>query len=250
MWRPVYLQKGRRLEFGSALSEGCRGYLAVRGGFEVPLIMGSKSTYLRAELGGFEGRALKKGDQIPVGEAVSCPYMKWMNKQITGSFWSSLWAISHPNYSFDGEVVEIRVTDGPQKEWFTEEAIQKFFEVPFEISGESDRMGYRLKGEPLARLRSEDMISEAIGFGSIQVPPDGNPIILLADRQTAGGYPKIGQVAKVDLPILAQLLPGTMIRFRLISYNEAESLLVMSELEMDKQKVAIQYCQRENMMGN
>lgn len=250
MWRPVYLQKGRRLEFGSALSEGCRGYLAVRGGFEVPLIMGSKSTYLRAELGGFEGRALKKGDQIPVGEAASCPYMKWMNKQITGSFWSSLWAISHPNYSFNGEVVEIRVTDGPQKEWFTEEAIQKFFEVPFEISGESDRMGYRLKGEALARLRSEDMISEAIGFGSIQVPPDGNPIILLADRQTAGGYPKIGQVAKVDLPILAQLLPGTMIRFRLISYNEAESLLVMSELEMDKQKVAIQYCQRENMMGN
>lgn len=250
MWRPVYLPKGKRLEFGSADSEGCRAYLAVRGGFDVPIVMGSKSTYLRAALGGYEGRALKKGDQIPIGESSPSSYMKWMKKKLVGSFWAPWWAMAHPNYAALGETIEIRVTVGPQKEWFTDEAITKFFEMPFEISEESDRMGYRLKGEKIERVRSEDMISEAIGFGSVQIPPDGNPIILLADRQTAGGYPKIGQIAKVDLPLLAQLMPGTLIRFRLISFNEAESLLVMSELEMEKQRVAIHYSQREDMLEN
>lgn len=248
MNRPVYLRKRAILEFGFA-AEGCRTYLAVQGGLNVPFVMGSKSTYLRAQLGGYQGRSLKAGDKLPLSPAKPTVLSSFAEKNLTESFWAPAWSIGKTRLPQNGETIEIRVTPGPQIDWFTSEAIEKFLSTPFEITQESDRMGYRLSGSILEKSRTEDMISEAIGFGSIQVPPDGNPILLLADRQTTGGYPKIAQIIQSDLPLIAQLSPGFSITFRMISFNEAESSIVMKEMDLEKEKVALECCIREMMQG-
>lgn len=248
MNRPVYLRKNTILEFGFA-SEGCRTYLAVQGGFNVPFVMDSKSTYLRAQLGGYQGRALKAGDQLPLSQASPTVFSSFAEKNLIDSFWAPGWSMGKTRLPQSGETVDIRVTPGPQIDWFTPEALKKFLSEPFEITQESDRMGYRLSGNILEKSRVEDMISEAIGFGSIQVPPDGNPILLLADRQTTGGYPKIAQIIQADLPLVAQLSPGFSVTFRMISFNEAESSMVMKEMDLEKEKVALECYRRELIQG-
>lgn len=248
MNRPVYIRKGAVLEFGFA-AEGCRAYLALQGGLNVPYVMGNKSTYLRAQLGGYEGRALKAGDQLPLSQAKPTVFSSFAEKNLTDSFWAPGWSMGKKSLPKSGETIEIRVTAGPQIDWFASEALEKFLSKPFEITQESDRMGYRLNGNTLEKSRTEDMISEAIGFGSIQVPPDGNPILLLADRQTTGGYPKIAQIIQSDLPLVAQLSPGFSITFRMISFNEAESSIVMKEMDLEKEKVALECYKRELMQG-
>lgn len=226
--RAIYVKEEAALSFGFA-AEGARGYLTVAGGFAVPAVMGSKSTYLRAKIGGIDGAPLKDGTELSTGE-LSPEQEKLaavLSKQSGKPFASMGWSV--PNEDLFG-TEPVRVTAGLQAEWFDRNNLQKFFESPYTITPQSDRMGYRLSGAVLQyRDSSLEMISEPVSFGSIQVPADGNPIILMADRQTTGGYPKIGQVIQADLPRLAQMKPGQVIYFTPVTLTEAEKALAEKE---------------------
>ena len=181
--------------------------LAIEGGIALPDIMGSLSTYARARLGGYEGRLLAAGDLIPIGreEVEERDELKFADLDL-----------SVPP--------RIRLVLGPQDDYFTPEALATFLSEPYEITRAADRMGMRLKGTPLVHAKGFNIVSDGIAPGSIQVPGDGQPIILLADRQTTGGYPKVATVASVDLPALGRLGPGAQIYFEAISVDAAEDL--------------------------
>lgn len=226
-FRPIFVQEECIMTMSFA-KEGCRGYMAVAGGFDVPTVMGSKSTYLRAKIGGFKGRPLANGDELEIG--THHPKMKNFVTRRTGA---TVYPLSYPSWYSPSNFIfgssPIRVTKGLQYDWFTEESIKDFFSRDYLITMESDRMGYRLKGAVLSQKAQHEMISEAVTFGSIQVPADGNPIALLADRQTAGGYPKIAQIITADLPRMAQRKPGSTLTFQLVSNKEAEELYLHQE---------------------
>ncbi|XKE69241.1 biotin-dependent carboxyltransferase family protein [Jeotgalibacillus malaysiensis] len=231
LWRPVAVKKGSTLHMKFS-KVGCRGVIAVGGGFSVPEVLGSKSTYLRAEIGGFEGRGLEKEDIIRIGERSSSSqriFERVLKKPVD---WSVSGAYTHDVYSRS----VMRVIPGKQYEDFTEESRACFFDQDFKISKQSDRMGFRLDGENLECGLNGDMLSEGVAFGTVQVPADGQPIILLADRQTLGGYPKIGQVASVDLPALIQKKPGEAISFEEISIQQAQDLFKKREKEWQELK--------------
>lgn len=241
MWRPVYVKKGAVLEFKSCQT-GCRSYLAVAGGFAVPKVMGSKSTYLRAKLGGFKGRILRDGDVIPLGvlsEQAESMMKRFKSLQQEHPFDATTWYANKSLLPKGSETIKIRVTPGRQFIAFTSDSKEQFFREPFQVTTQSDRMGYRLSGKPLLLTKPLEMISEAVALGTVQVPPDGQPIILLADRQTAGGYPKIAQVVTVDVDLLAQTRPGQTIQFELISLAEAEQLYFEREMMLQKIKQAL-----------
>lgn len=246
--RPVYVKAGSVLEFGFLKSTGCRAYMAVCGGFNVTEVMGSKSTYLKAGIGGYFGRALQEGDFIPLNKRTEnfeklklcCDHGNYPDFSFTSWYFPAL-KIPAPR-----EIPIIRVTKGPQFDIFPKEALRKFFTSPFQITNSSDRMGYRLDGDKVLLEKKYKMISEAVTFGSVQVPADGNPIILLADRQTTGGYPKIAQVALADLPIIAQLMPGRFILFKLISLKEAESACVDIKKYFSKIKGSVSFYMNKN----
>lgn len=255
-WRPVYVRKGTVIDFGISMA-GCRAYLAVAEGFVLPVVMGSRSTHLRAGIGGFKGRALQAGDVLPL-RATPSELMRRMRERkglpiVDGRSWVSAgkWRISPligpAAYQRNAEVHLIRVIRGRQFALFSEESRERFFSDHYTITPQADRMGYRLRGaggmeglggsygtpEPqLVLSQPYELISEPVTFGTIQVPADGQPVILMADRQTTGGYPQIAQVAAVDLPILAQRIPGDQIRFTEISLRDAESLYVQQEKEL------------------
>lgn len=238
--RPVYTKADCRLSFGSC-RQGCRAYLAVAGGFAIPAVMGSKSTYIRAGIGGFRGRALQSGDVLPIGEMA--PEIEFFAAQLTAdpaaAFAAPRWFAGwQPGL---GEAGPIRVTRGSQFDWFNEAGQTKFFNETYEITVESDRMGYRLQGPLLERKIKREMISESLLWGTIQITNEGSPIILLADRQTAGGYPRIAQVAQVDLPRLAQLPAGSSLQFQEISLVEAEQLYLQREAYIGQMKAAIAF---------
>lgn len=224
MWRPIFAKKGCKLSFGKPLS-GCRTYLAVAGGIAVPDVMGSKSTYLRAGIGGYDGRALQKEDVVHIGELSQ--HIKDVIGKLTiaatdNSFIQVDWTLmSQAVPTYQSEAI-VRVTEGRQARLFDENSWNAFYQEAFQISSDSDRMGYRLKGPQLALTEAKELVSEGITFGSIQVPPDGQLIILMADRQTTGGYPKIAQVASVDIPKVSQIKPGERIRFEKITLEEAQ----------------------------
>lgn len=229
MGRPIYVKKGSILKLGSC-HEGCRAYLAFQGGIDSPLVLNSRSTYERGRFGGLHGERLKKGDIIPL-KVQEIRYDFFVHNQ---SFSTTRWFVN----SFTKNLT-IRVIKGRQYPSFTSQAIQIFFEKSFEIMLDSDRMGYRLKGDKLILEKKEELISEATAFGTIQVPADGQPIVLMAERQTTGGYPKIANVISVDLPLLAQLKPGDKIRFKEISLEEAQTLYLAKELELKKLSYAL-----------
>ncbi|MGG4489158.1 biotin-dependent carboxyltransferase family protein [Metabacillus idriensis] len=236
MWRPLIVKKGGLLKFGGA-KKGCRAYLAVAGGIGVPEVMGSKSTYLRAGIGGYEGRAIENGDILSIGE-MSAQSIKLHESLLDSAPHSEIeWSASPEFIPFLREDDFVRVIKGRQFDDFSEESKSMIFTESYKITPNSDRMGYRMDGPLLSLEEKTEMISEAVSFGTIQVPADGNPIILLADRQTTGGYPKIAQVASVDLPYLAQYKPGQVVRFKEISLEEAQELLLDIErrLQLFKQ---------------
>jgi len=242
MWRPVYIKGGSILQFGACMS-GCRSYLAVAGGYEIPEVMGSKSTYLRAGIGGFQGRALVQGDSIELRapQEISFRLVESLKKRLLShSFISTSWHIKKPLMTRNSKQSTVRVTTGSQFEYFTPESKKQLFQCPFRVTTQSDRMGYRLSGPVLQLEEPLEMVSEAVALGTIQVPPDGNPILLLADRQTVGGYPKIAQAATVDVSIVAQIKPGGLILFQEISLAEAEQLYVARETEIENLGIAIQ----------
>lgn len=246
MWRPVFVKQGNCLNFGNPLS-GCRSYMAVAGGFQLPRVMGSMSTYLRAGIGGFAGRALQAGDSLhlrPPSDAA----LRRMDHLASGSgnlsssgspFTFARWAISPLLFPAYGDQPVIRVVRGGQYDLFTGESQKRFWNGVFTVTPKSDRMGYRLKGPGLACADGKELISEAVGNGSVQVPADGNPIVLLADRQTIGGYPKIADVISVDLPVLAQVRPGAAIRFKEVSLEEAHELYRKRETDIRLVKQAL-----------
>jgi antagonist of KipI len=243
MGRPVLVKQGSVLKFGACTS-GCRAYLAVRGGYDIPEVMGSKSTYIRAGIGGYQGRALLAGDVIAAAapKTPDLPFMVSLRKKLgANSFAAMSWYAGKFYIHQRSQEYTIRVMPSSQFEFFTSASREQFFQQAFTITTQSDRMGYRLKGPDLQLTEPLEMVSEAVALGTIQVPPDGNPIVLLADRQTVGGYPKIAQVACVDIANLAQIKPGGKILFQKISVAEAESLYVAREEEMEQLKMAIQY---------
>jgi len=240
MGRPIYLKKDCILKFGSCI-KGCRSYLAVAGGFDVPEIMGSKSTYLRAEFGGFNGRALQKDDVLSIGikTSMSNKIIKKMEElKGNGDFVASSWYMK--NFMMQNpDSTLIRVFEDRQFNAVSEEGINKFFNSKFTVDNRSDRMGYRLSGEKIELKEKLEMISEEVSPGTIQLPPDGNPIILLADRQTAGGYPKIAHVASVDIQKIVQLKPSDKITFKKITLKEAEKLYFQREKDIVELKKSI-----------
>ena len=241
MWRPVYIRQDSILNFG-ACKGGCRSYLAVAGGYDIPTVMGSKSTYLRAEIGGFKGRPLQAGDVLTSGivsETAKRLIQRFIGEKSAESFLSTSWYVGENYISQNVQNIIVRITTGNQFVQFTADSQQQLVNCPFKIKTQSDRMGYRLSGPILTLEKPLEMISEAVTFGTVQVPPDGNPIILLADRQTAGGYPKIAQTVLADLPVIAQARPGNKIHFQKISLDEAEKLYLERENDIRKIKTAI-----------
>ena len=243
MATPVLVRAGAQLDFGRRVW-GCRAYLAVHGGFAVEPVMGSRSTYLRAGLGGFEGRALRKGDLLPLGAAdplAAFPALARAVRETGAAFAAPDAATFAPGAESPAPLTHpargrerVRFVAGQQWDAFTREAQQRFESEAFVVSANSDRMGYRLDGPGLPLTAPLEMISEGVTFGTVQVPPDGNPIVLMADRQTAGGYPKIAAIASVDLPLVAQAVPQQALRFERITLADAQRLWLESERGIDR----------------
>lgn len=228
---PVLLRRGATLTFGEC-RRGARLYLAVRGGFDVEPVMGSTSTFARGNFGGFAGRPLAKGDRLPLRTAnPGYPKARRLLVQCGTPFVSAA-VFDLPARATPQEPDAVRAMRGPQWQAFTDAAREAFVSTPFTVDTQSDRMGYRMRGEVLKLTQPLEMISEATAFGTVQVPPDGNPIVLMADRQSAGGYPKIAYVASVDLPLLAQALPGATLRFAIVEMEEAQALYLARVAEL------------------
>jgi antagonist of KipI len=217
---PVSMNKTIKIESGDMLSfrglkNGCRCYIAFAGGINVPPVMGSRSTYLRAKTGGFGGRALSPGDELALGVSEKEIRILEIPGKLLLPFKSSQ---------------TIRICPGPEINRFGLEGIQKLLTSEYTVTDHSDRMGYRLAGNIIKHKSSNaDIISAGISAGTIQIPGDGQPVILMADRQTTGGYSRIANVISADLTLLAQMIPGDHIRFREISLKEAQSLYIARE---------------------
>jgi antagonist of KipI len=242
-WHPVWIPGGATLRFGRPL-RGCRTYVAIAGGIDVPLVFGSRSTYLRADFGGLEGRALHAGDQLALGEPshLSRRIAATLRGAASGDApivarWSAGATIRTP-YSEDAVVRAIR---GAHTELLNKTSLEAFVGSRYRVSASSDRMGYRLDGETLSLRATTELLSEGVAFGTVQLPPGGSPIVLMADRQTTGGYPRIGEVASVDLGVVAQLKPGDHLRFRLVPLEEAEALYLAWEHDFRQAELAIPF---------
>jgi antagonist of KipI len=241
-WRPVLVRSGVTLRLGHARS-GVRACLALAGGFAVPAVLASRSTHVRSRLGGFAGRALQPGDRLQAGSptaAAAALAARLAAAAPEAPIAPAGWAIARGSRPPYAEHPVVRVIRGREAESFTGGSLQSFLSTPYRITSQSDRMGYRLQGESLELAEPIEMISETVTMGTVQVPPDGQPIVLMADAQTTGGYPRIAQIAAVDLPLVAQVPPGGTLRFREASLEEAQALYMMRQLEFDQLKAAIQ----------
>lgn len=208
VWEPVRARNGSELTFAPAGGRGVRCYLCVAGGIDTEPVLGSRSTDLIGRFGGVKGRALRAGDRLPVGESV-LPTEATLRRRLT----------ELPPQAGDGATV--RVVLGPQADRFTDEGVRTFLERAYRVSPNSNRQGVRLTGPPIAHARGADVVSEGIAHGAIQVPGDGQPIVLLAARQTVGGYTKIATAIGADLDLFAQLRPGDEVRFAAVDVAEA-----------------------------
>jgi antagonist of KipI len=207
-WTTLPLKAGDVVKIGAARA-GVRGYAAFSGGIDVPPVLGSRATYLRGRMGGREGRALKKDDVLPLAAAPIPRVLRTRDEVIP---------------EWRDEPV-IRVVLGPQADRFTADGIAQFLRGAYEMLPQSDRMGARLRGPRIAHARGHDIISDGIALGSIQVPGDGQPIVLLVDRQSTGGYTKVATVCSFDIPRVAQVKPGQRMRFTAVEVGEAHRLL-------------------------
>lgn len=210
MYESIPCKKGDVISTAFA-KDGVRMYISVAGGVQVEPINGSVSTHTKSKLGGHEGRGLKEGDQLDFGPQ---PF-EYVARAFTDSaYMTSHWTLEEP----------IHVVYGPQDDAFTDAGKETFTTAVYELGSESDRMGFRFKGDPIEHKNGADIISDGTAFGSIQVPADGQPIVLMADRQTTGGYTKIATVISTDLPRLAQAQISSKIHFKAISVYEAQNI--------------------------
>ena len=208
MWTTLSLAPGDAVKIGAARG-GVRAYVAFAGGIDVPRALGSRSTFIRGRLGGLGGRALKKDDVLTLGVAGPQHHRR-------------VRAAARPAFDTD---IALRVVLGPQEDRFTEEGIATFLESTYEVLPQSDRMGARLRGPRIGHRRGHDIISDGIALGSVQVPGDGQPIVLLVDRQSTGGYTKIATVCSFDVAGLGQARPGHRVHFQAVTVAEAHRLL-------------------------
>jgi biotin-dependent carboxylase-like uncharacterized protein len=207
-WQTLQVRRGDHLSLG-ALQSGCRAYLAVGGGVDVPLVLGSRSTYARGEFGGFQGRRLRKRDVIALNKPGGPlrPRLSMPRELI-------------PKY---GREVTVAVVIGPQSDCFTEGGTGTLLSEVYSVTSESDRMGYRLSGPEIEQKDPSHMVSDAIPLGAVQVPRSGQPIIVMRDAQTTGGYPKPAVVTTPDVTRLGQVRPNDRIRFSRISLHRARA---------------------------
>ena len=249
--RLVFAPKGSELEI-RANPKGNFTYLATPGGWDVSEVLGSRSICLSAGFGGFEGRGLRKEDVLSAAD--SSDNLKSSNELREGKVWVSKWFVNSPTFrklstfgKFDNV---IRALPGSEFHWWGETQQQRFFNTPFIVSKQRDRMGVRLEtvsgDSTFGKLDS--MLSTAVAPGTVQVPPDGQPIALLADAQTTGGYPRIAQVVAVDIPRLAQIPTGKIIQFQQVALEEAEELFFGQENLLQKIRLSLQYRWLEKMM--
>ena len=227
--RPAVVRRGEELKIGSS-QWGSRAWLAITGGIEVPLVLGSRSTDLRSGFGGYAGRALQDGDELSLGKADPLA-------SETGRV--APWGAPPEWAQTARRAPVLRVVRGAEWELFAREAQAAFRQTPFIVSAQADRMGVRLKGAELSRKNKREMLSEAVAPGTVQVANDGQPILLLGDCQTIGGYPKIAHVITVDLPAAAQLQPNDMVRFEEVAPAEAAALFLARENDLQLFRVGL-----------
>ncbi|MDR2759629.1 MAG: biotin-dependent carboxyltransferase family protein [Spirochaetaceae bacterium] len=215
--KPAAMNRALAVGAGSVFSSsfargGCRSYLAVAGGLDLPLSLGSRSTNLKAGIGGLEGRKLQNGDYLPF--RAPCSVLPAMERRVY-----------EPRPPAAGpEPLVLHVVPGIQEDRFSLRGIKTFYTSVYTLSPDSDRMGIRFAGPPVESIRGTDIVSDGIAAGAIQIPNSGQPLVLMRDRQTVGGYAKIGTVAGTDLRFLAQLLPGAPVGFKKISLRRAEGM--------------------------
>lgn len=244
MWRPVYVPKDSVLSIKHA-NRGTLAYLAVSGGIQVPVLMKSSSTTIRSGLGGYNGRALQSGDILRIGPLTRLSQCI-LNRSLDGAFHTgqsmyASWFTHKPELPVAHSDTVIRVIHGREFEVFDLNDKCSLEGQAFEVLPQADRMGYRLRGSySLSYRLDKPMLSEPVTMGTIQVPPDGEPIVLMADRQTTGGYPRVAQVISIDLPLLAQARPGVRIRFKTVSLIEAQQLLLQREKDLDVIRTGVQ----------
>jgi antagonist of KipI len=207
-WTTLILREGDVVKLDPARA-GLRAYVALSGGLDVPSVLGSRSTYVRGRLGGLDGRALRKDDRLALFRAPLPPVRRARPRAIP---------------AFDPEP-EIRVVLGPQADRFTDEGLRTLLGSAYEMLPQSDRMGARFRGERIAHVKGHDILSDGIALGSIQVPGDGQPIALLVDRQSTGGYTKAATVCSFDIGRLGQVKPGHRVHFRAVDLAHAQRTL-------------------------
>ena len=211
LWETINVPAGSRLSFGGA-RDGLRSWLAVAGGIDVPMVMGSRSTYVRGGIGGLQGRALSAGDTL---STLSPSGGVDVGRRLPEDFPAPSYGNSH----------QLRFVPGPQDEAFTEDAVSTLLGSIYSVSMDQDRMGCRLEGPALKHRSGPDIVSDGSPLGAVQVPGDGTPIVLLADRGTTGGYTKIATVIGADVGLLAQAMPGDEVTFSAVSVEDAQSVL-------------------------
>jgi antagonist of KipI len=217
---------------------GSRTYLAIAGGWDVPEVLGSRSTFITASIGGFNGRNLQAGDTLSSIEAVNPTTATIFSLLKSENITYPAWSVARRMF-LPADSKRIRIVPAHEFSWFHGLAIVNFLSLPYTLSMNSNRMGYHLDGEPITRIIKNELLSTAVATGTIQVTGNGSMVLLMADCQTTGGYPRIAQVAAVDLPLCGQLKPGDTIYFEDISHQNAEMLYIEREQELQQLKGAI-----------
>lgn len=237
--RPVLVLSGSRLICGP-LTRGTRAYLAVAGGIATKPVLDSRSTYLPGAFGGLGGRALRSGDRLPLAGGIATLSRERFARlasrsrtvRLDNGMASTRWSVAAPSVP-SGDELTVRFVEGHHAPLFTDRSRQLFTNEWYRIAADSNRMGYRLAGPKLERAKNVDVLSEPTALGTVQVPADGAPIVLMADHQTTGGYAKIAEVITADMPRLAQLRPGGLLRFQ-----SCQLVVAVSLREQARQRLA------------
>jgi len=233
---PVVIPAGSRICFQTA-RRGCRCYVAIAGGIDVPVVMGSRSTSLRAAFGGHCGRRLTAGDDLEIGtpSETGRQTFEWLSARRSGSGRQvqPLWFV-RPVDLPNPDTATLRIVVGTHTSWLSPRGIERLLNSEFRVSSQSDRMGYRLIDQLLKLEHREELLSEGVTPGTVQLPPDGNPILLMADCAPTGGYPRIGHVISADLGIAAQLRPGQLVRFEMVTLDQAQAFYRQQQLTLTK----------------